>query len=277
VAASDGTSLALTCWSGRGTPVVAVHATGFCKELWQPVVDHLTPRPPVVAPDQRGHGDSSVPPPPYDWWDLGGDLLAVVGACRLEGPLGLGHSSGATALVMAELLRPGSFSALVLVEPIVFPEPYRRMEENPMSAVALRRRRDFPSKEEAAEAFRGRGPFAGWVEPSLDAYVACGFRPGPGGWTLKCSPEIEAEFYRGATAHGVWGRLGQLGCPVVVVAGEDSPSHSPPFLRALMGQFAAARLEVVPGATHFVPMQRPGALAALVGARWRARPRRAAS
>ena len=75
---------------------------------------------PVLAADQRGHGDSSTPPPPYDWWDLGRDLLAVVDACRLERPGGPGPLSGAAALVLAELLRPGAFASLALVEPIIF-------------------------------------------------------------------------------------------------------------------------------------------------------------
>ncbi len=74
--------------------MLAVHATGFCKELWGPVAALLAPNP-VVAPDQRGHGDSSTPPPPYDWWDLGRDLLEVVAAGGTSRPLGLGHQGEA--------------------------------------------------------------------------------------------------------------------------------------------------------------------------------------
>ncbi|MFH1329354.1 MAG: alpha/beta hydrolase [Actinomycetota bacterium] len=240
-----------------------MHATGFCKELWAPVADLPRPRP-VVAPDQRGHGESSVPPPPYDWWDLGRDLLAVVEACRLERPLGLGHSSGAAALAMAELLRPGTFAALVLVEPIVFPVAASRMEENPMTRAALRRRRSFPSAEAAVESLRGRGAFAGWTEAALALYAAHGFRSEEGRWALRCSPETEAEFYRGATAHGAWERLGEVSCPVVLVAGAASTSHPAWFIEAMHERFAAARLEVVAGAGHFLPMERPDAVAALV-------------
>ena len=262
--AADGCSLALASWGERGLPVLAVHATGFCKELWEPVA-RRAPRPwRVVAPDQRGHGDSAAPPFPYDWWDLGRDLLAVTAHAALEHPVGLGHSSGATALVMAELLRPGTFRALVLVEPIVFPPPYFRAEENPMSAAALRRRACFPSTEAALAAFRGRGPFRRWTDEALALYATHGLGPQGGAWALKCAPQVEAEFYRGATAHGVWERLGEVACPVLLVAGADSDSHPASFMGAMQRRFAGARLEVVAGAGHLVPMEQPGAVAGLV-------------
>jgi pimeloyl-ACP methyl ester carboxylesterase len=242
--------------------VLAVHATGFCKEMWGPVAALLAPHP-VVAPDQRGHGDSSVPSPPCDWWDLGRDVLAVVDACGLEGPVGVGHSSGAAALAMAEILRPGTFASLLLIEPIIFPFAGVRTEDNPMTRAALRRRRVFASADEAAAALRGRGAFAGWAEEALALYAAHAFRAAPEGWVLKCSPEVEGEFYRGATAHGAWARLHEITCPLVLAAGAESESHPAPFLEAMRDRFGAARLEVVAGAGHFVPMERPEAVAAL--------------
>jgi pimeloyl-ACP methyl ester carboxylesterase len=261
--AAAGGSLAAAVWEGRGTPVLAVHATGFCKELWTPVARLLAPHP-VVATDQRGHGDSAAPPPPYDWWDLGRDALEVLTGCGLEGPVGLGHSSGAAALVMAELLRPGTFAALVLVEPIIFPLPPLRMEDNPMTVAALRRRRSFASEAEAAASLRGRGAFAGWTEEALALYVRHAWRDEAGARVLKCAPETEAEFYRGATAHGAWARLHEVGCPVVLAAGRESTSHPVEFIAGMRERFAAARLEVIPGAGHFLPMERPDVVASLV-------------
>ena len=259
-----GLSLAVASWGEEGVPVVAAHATGFCKELWEPVIRRARRPWRVVAPDQRGHGESAPPPLPIDWWDLGRDLLAVVDQAAGERPVGLGHSSGATALAMAELLCPGTFRALVLVEPIVFPPPYFRGEENPMSAAALRRRSSFPSPEAALAAFRERGPFRRWTDEALALYVEHGLRPQDGAWALKCRPEVEAEFYRGATAHGVWERLGEVRCPVLLVAGADSDTHPPSFLDAIGRRFAGARVAVVPGVGHFAPMEQPGAVAGLL-------------
>lgn len=266
MAAAEGRHLSLTAWGAGAPAVLVVHATGFCKEVWQPVVRRMTRARLVVAVDQRGHGDSPPVPGPCDWWDLGRDLLRVIDHLAGRRPVGLGHSSGGAALVMAELLRPGTFSALLLVEPIIFPPPYFRAADNPMSAAARRRRAAFPSPDAACSAWRGRGAFRGWTAEALDLYVAHALREQDGAWVLKCSPEVEAEFYRGATAHGAWERLGEVACPVVLVVGAGSDTYSGSFGRALAARFAAARLEVVEGAGHFVPMERPGALAAILDA-----------
>lgn len=263
--APQGHRLAILSFEGAGRPVLAVHATGFCKELWAPAVAALRSPCRVVAFDQRGHGDSGAPPPPWDWWDLGREALVVLEHIG-EPAVGLGHSSGGAALAMAEILQPGSFRALVLIEPIILPPPFFRAEENPLSTAALRRRATFPSPAAARAALHGRGAFGSWTEEALGLYVRHGLQEEGSEWVLKCSPAEEAECYRGATAHGAWDRLGEIGCPVVLVAGARSDSHGPSFSAALGNRFQDVRLEVVPDAGHFLPMERPAAVAALLDA-----------
>jgi pimeloyl-ACP methyl ester carboxylesterase len=253
---------------GEPGTVVLIHATGFCKETWLPVVAALRGRVATVALDQRGHGRSGKSDPPFDWWDLAADALHVLDVMDPPPPhIGLGHSSGGAALAMAEIVTPGTFDSLVLVEPIVFPGPYGRTEDHPLTVGALRRRRAFDSIDDVLATFRGRGPFARWVDEALLAYAEFGtVEDEGGGRRLACPPEVEAEFYRAATAHGAWDRLGEIRCPVTVVVGEDSDSHPREVAAALTGRFRDADLVVVPGATHFVPMECPEALARVVSA-----------
>jgi pimeloyl-ACP methyl ester carboxylesterase len=242
--------------SGAGVATLFVHANGFCKEMWRPVVD-ATSGIRAVSVDQRGHGDSGVGTFPFDWWDLGRD--ATEWSRMLPGPrVGVGHSSGGAALVLAELLAPGTWDHLILIEPIIFPGPFERAETHPLVTGALRRRTTFASRRETRNAYSGRGPFAGWTAAALDLYVEYGFRDGPDGERrLACSPETEAEYYRMATAHGAWERLGEVGCPVTMLAGEHSDSHPPDFAGRLASRFPSAELITVPGAGHFIPMERP--------------------
>ncbi|HUG75609.1 MAG TPA: alpha/beta hydrolase [Acidimicrobiia bacterium] len=245
--------------------VFFVHATGFCKETWEPVTGHLAGLP-AIAIDQRGHGDSTVGEPPFDWWDLGHDVLAVLDAFPSTRPtIGVGHSSGAAALAMAEVLRPGAFDHLVLIEPITFPGPYGPGDDHPLARGARKRQATFTSLDEAEQRFRGRGPFSRWTDEALSAYLRFGTVPtADGGRRLACQPDTEAEFYRAATTHAAWERLPEIACPVTLVIGQDSDSHPLDFVEQLAARFQNCQTTVVAGATHFVPMEKPTEVARLI-------------
>ena len=270
VGSPDGLELSIRSRAGTDPPpgVLFVHATGFCKEVWEPVLEEVAQlgrAPAALTMDQRGHGDSGTPPLPYSWEALGQDVSAVLRG--RPGPwIGVGHSSGGAAVAMAEINRPGSFAGLMLIEPIVFPGPHRRLEDGPMSAVALRRRDGFASPEAAYENFSGKGPFSGWDDRALRAYVRGGLRrAGADEWRLKCSPQSEAEFYREGNNHGTWERLGEVSCPVRLISGAASTSHPPAVVAAQAEQIRNVETIVVAGATHFVPMEQPAAVAAQIG------------
>lgn len=249
-------------WSGSGDGWLAfAHATGFCKEVWAPVVAELREageQRSIVAWDAPGHGDAEAFAVPVDWWDFAKHALDVIS--DLSGPIvGVGHSMGGATLAMAELLVPGTFSGLILIEPVIFPPPFRRMEQFPLVEGALRRRAEFGSLEAALENFAK--PFASWDRRALDAYVRGGFRENDGRRRLKCRPEVEAETYRGATAHGLYGRLGELRVPILILAGEQSTTFTASYIAELATLIPGARHEIVAGASHFLPMERPDIVA----------------
>jgi pimeloyl-ACP methyl ester carboxylesterase len=248
--------------TGSGPGVLFVHANGFCKELWDPIIEGVSGA--SMAIDQRGHGGSEVGPPPFDWWDLGRDALGW--ADSLPPPrVGVGHSSGGAGLAMAEILHPGTWDHLVLVEPIILPGPFHRAETHSLVEGALRRRTRFDSREQTRASYAGRGPFTRWTDRALDLYVEHGFRDdSDGSRVLVCDPEIEAEFYRMASAHGAWDRLGEIACPVTLMLGEHSDSHPPQSAVALAGRFRDCRMVTVPGAGHFVPMEQPDVLSEVI-------------
>ncbi len=83
VTSKDGVQLAAIEAGDSAHPtVVLVHGYPNTKELWRPLLPHLTERYHVVAYDLRGMGASSTPrgPAAYDFDRLGDDLLAVIAA-----------------------------------------------------------------------------------------------------------------------------------------------------------------------------------------------------
>ena len=253
-----------TASGGSGDPdALFVHATGFSKESWHPVVGAMATTPfSWLSMDLRGHGDSGRGEFPYAWDLLGGDVLGVLDG--RTGLVGVGHSCGGVALVRAEASRPGTFRRLLLIEPIIFPTPAQRLD-GPMSAVARRRRSVFDSREVAHERFSS-GPFADWTEQALDAYLDGAFVKTAQGYELKCPPDVEADYYAEGSNHDTWDLAGSLDIPVTIVAGEHSNTHQDPYLDSLVSRFTQPDLIVIPGVGHLIPMEDPERLASIVDA-----------
>jgi pimeloyl-ACP methyl ester carboxylesterase len=268
VTTADGAAITVHDLGGDGTPLVLAHATGFHGLTWAPAARHLADVSRSISFDQRGHGLSSLPPGwDFDWEGLATDVLTVVDALGVDRPYAAGHSSGATALLLAEESRPGAFAGLYCYEPVVVPvkTPLGRDPDSWLAARARRRRDAFASREEAFTAYAGRAPFASFDPEVVRAYVDHGFEEVPDdGVRLRCRPETEARIAEMATAHDCFARLGDIACPVTIACGSETDAYGPAVLEAQAEPLRQATTEVLPGLTHFGPMEDPEAVAASI-------------
>lgn len=241
------------------------HATGFHKLVWRPLVDALRQQGfggRIVASDFRSHGQA----PKLDqhtWTHFGDDVSRTL--YGITGPIvGVGHSMGATALLQSALAHPDRFRGLVLVEPIVFPPVAFESAEHPLVVGAARRRREFGSQQEAIDNFAGKSVFANWVPDALAAYVEGGLVKEGDGWALACEPADEADIFRRAGSDDVFSRLEQVTTPTVLVVGETTDTYPAGYVEILGDRMASTDLVYIQNAGHFVPMERPAALARVV-------------
>jgi pimeloyl-ACP methyl ester carboxylesterase len=178
--------------------------------------------------------------------------------------VGVGHSMGGAALVMAELLAPGSFDALVVVEPIVFGPPYLSATDHPLVKLALRRRVSYPSRTALEASYSSKPPFAAWHPDALEGYVDGGFIEDDGQVRLACRPTSEAEVFAASAAHAAWERLGEVTIPVTILFGEHTDTYEVGHAEAMGQRFGKAVVQSVPGTSHFLPMERPDVVAGAV-------------
>jgi len=267
---SDGVAVSVVDYSpGSSAPCVLFsHATGFHGRCFDPharLLDDFH----CVTFDYRGHGDSVIDPNwQVRWSAYGDDALAVARHASSNGAvIGVGHSMGGAALVMAALREPGLFRALVLFEPIIFPPVAREpgAPPTPLAEGARRRRATFASFDEAIANYASKPPLNCFTSESLEAYVRHGFRETPEGEvTLKCSPEHEARTFEAGGLHETWDALGNLTTPVWLCRGAVMP-HTPAAIAEQIAQrLPNLHLVAWDDLNHFGPMQDPARLADLV-------------
>lgn len=272
---TDGVVLSVHDLGGNGRDALFGHATGFPVLAYRPLLDLVAADLRIVAPDLRGAGGSLWPlHDRADWQGFADDLAAAGAAVALSAkPLGLGHSSGATALLLLEARRPGTFSALWCYEPAYFPPgadgTLGAVAEEILAhraAGARRRRAEFASRE-AARARLADSPL-GLDDAALAAYLDAAFvARADGSLALGLSPGREAAIYESAPAAAAALDCAAVTCPVQLVCGSASEPASRSGAERLAATLPAARLEELAGLSHLAPLADPGAVAGAVR-RW---------
>lgn len=225
----DGLRIAALDWGGDGPPVLLLHPNGFCAGLFDPVARRLAGRFRPVGVDLRGHGASDKPPPPepYRYDLMAADVITVLDALGLDDVAVAGGSLGGGVAIHLDRLQPGRLRRMMLCEAIARPTPAGRAPENPLVAVALRRRVVWPSRAAMVASYGTRPPLDSLAPEALEAYVEWGtVVREDGSVELACPPEVEAAIFGAPPmVEGVgaaWEHLGHLSAPAVVLAGARS-------------------------------------------------------
>ena len=266
-------------WDGGIPPALFVHATSFCADGWRPVVAEFRRASAMplrsVAIDQRGHGGSDAPTDPaaYQWTQVADDVAAIASKLMAEDPtrgpvIGVGHSSGATALLAAAGMHPERFAALVAIEPVLWDAPADRGTDSfagsTFLASAARRRRDrFASREQARERLRAKPPFAHFDPVAFDAVSSGLFAADGDGVRLICSGEREAACYEGAAALALWPLVAQIRAPLLLVLG-DRGAVAPALRDRLVAALPSVQVVTIARASHFVALEHSREVGAVI-------------
>ncbi|KAH6860903.1 Alpha/beta hydrolase family-domain-containing protein [Alternaria rosae] len=174
--------------------IIAAHANGFPKELYEPLWDELLGRcqqhgfgirgiwiadvvhqglSSVLNEDKLGNDPS--------WLDHSRDLLHMVNIFRDQMPrpiIGVGHSMGGCQLANLALLHPRLLETLILIDPVIQGKVSLNGNVGP-AAASSRRRERWPSREEAAKSFGKSKFYQTWDPRVLGLWVQYGLRDVP--------------------------------------------------------------------------------------------------
>lgn len=229
--------------AGTGDAVLLISGLSMPGAMWAPQVKALSPQFTVVTFDNRGVGDTDLPPEPvYTMGQIADDAAALLRQLKIARAHVVGSSMGGSVAMELALRHPQLVRSLVLVSS--WAKIDARFVRVIDSWVSLASR--VPIEE------RYRHVFFPWI-----------FSPA----FFEKKDNVEAAF-RGAMGHGhhtkpeaierqargiyTWSgtripRLGSIRVPTLVVGGKDDILTPPDFSRALAKLIRRARLSLVPG------------------------------
>jgi haloacetate dehalogenase len=176
-------------WNQGNVPLVLLHGLADHALVWSSLGDYLSEQYHIVAPDMRGHGESSKPDRGYTFTDAIADLEALMEHLGWSSAHVLGHSwTGKVALIWARQ-HPQRLRSMILVDPIfvwkmpsvmkvTFPLLYRVLP-------FLQGMGPFASYEQALNQARQLNLYQGWSSLQQQVFQA-GIEQKPDGcWGSK--------------------------------------------------------------------------------------------
>jgi pimeloyl-ACP methyl ester carboxylesterase len=134
-----GLNFHVTSWGAGPNPLLLLHGVHGTTQSWDPLVDAFNGAVPLIAYDQRGHGESSWPETGYDVRTMADDAAAI--ALELKTPIDvLGHGFGAAVALVLAAHHPHVVRRLVVSEP-----PFEDHGFGPVSRIIMESPEDFES------------------------------------------------------------------------------------------------------------------------------------
>ncbi|KAJ2502863.1 hypothetical protein GGH96_000733 [Coemansia sp. RSA 1972] len=256
--------------------LLLAHANGFHKELWEPTLARMFSHKgdwcidQAVALDSYNHGDSAITnrssiseETDSPWFLNARDLLAVVEQLNSPHPVvGIGHSWGASSLLLAEIMSPHTFAGLVATDPVLFRKP---TENAKLREITMKRRAAWSNIQTARSYFEPHAFFSLWDPRILDLHIKHGLETvfDENKLVLKCRPVNEAAVYAGALHASPFAteHLWKIQCPVAFLTGEKSPMCPPAHVKDITKDIGDCVRVVMPGAGHLLVHEDPDATA----------------
>lgn len=234
---------------GQGTHLLLVHGFPLTRQLWKPQIDSLSDKTRLLAPDLRGHGESSATPGPYTMDLLADDLNVFL------------DKIGITQPVVVCGLSMGGYVSFAF---------YSKFADRVAGLIltSTRAAADTPEgkqgRVEAAERIRKEG-ISAIVEGLLlklmspETYKK---RPDLVSQVREIMEHVSKEAYLGDLM-GMKERpdarsmLSQINVPTLIIHGADDQIVPSQEARTMLASIPGASMEIIPGVGHLPNLEKP--------------------
>jgi 3-oxoadipate enol-lactonase len=231
--------------------VVLSNSLGSTPAMWDPQYPAFAERLRVARYDHRGHGESPVPPAPYELAELGADAIALLDRLGLERVHWCGLSLGGMVGMWMAINAPERIDRLVLCctsarlgPPEMWIDRAATVRAEGVGAIA-----DAGIERWLSPAFMEREPEAATrVKAMLIATPAEGYAACCG--VIERMDQVD--------------QLDRISAPTLVIAGAEDPATPPHHGELIASRIPGARLEIVPDARHLATIEQPAAMTELI-------------
>ena len=239
-----------TAWEmhGSGPSVALIHGFGLNRAMWRWQLPALMQDFRVLTFDLLGHGESAPPASRPDLAMFSEQLLRLMDRCAIERAAVVGFSLGGMIARRFALDHPDRLSALAIL--------HSAHDRTPAEREAVRRRMHHT---------REHGPAAN-VDSALERWFTPVFRAADPEtialvrrWIAGNDACVYPRIYRVLAEDDaeIVDGLERIGCPTLVMTGEDDPGNTPAMSQAMAERIPGARLVILPGLRHMALAESP--------------------
>jgi len=245
---------------GEGVPVILLHGFPTSSRIWQGVIRDFPEGHRLVVCDLPGYGRSEVGPGPVDCEALAQGVLGLMDDLRIQRAALAGHGLGGGVAQAIAVRAPGRISHLALIDSAAFGHAPTRL----------------------ARFARLIAPLAKWLPPGLLAGLVQGsVRTGFSDperhrlsldtclqpFTSRAGRDLLVRHLRAlprCPTAGLTPSLAALRIPTAIVWGAEDRFYPVSLAERLRAAIPDATLEVVAGASHFLPEDAPDRVRAAI-------------
>lgn len=234
--------------AGSGTPVVLLHGFPFNRSMWSEQIEALLPRHRVLAPDLRGHGETTVTSGTAAIEEMARDVSALMEKLNISRAAVCGLSMGGYVAMALYRMFPLRARALVLADT----RPGADTEE-------ARANREVQAEKAVREGMAG---IADAMLPKLLSPKTVARNPAVVArvrdMILKTNPEGAAAALRGmAQRRDQTPFLSRVVTPALIIAGREDMITPLSESELMHREIGGSRLEVIEDAGHISNMEQP--------------------
>lgn len=233
--------------------LVFSNSLGTTLEMWDVQAAYFSATHRVIRYDTRGHGGSVTTPGPYTFDQLGGDVVALLDALKLDRASFVGISMGGLTGLWLGVNAPQRLDRLVVANSAA----KIGTADNWLGRAATVREKGTAAMAELAGSSPGR-----WFTEALIAAQPVVVQRAQG-WIAGTAPEGYAACCEALAQADLRSALGAIRVPTLLVAGSVDPVTTVADAQALQAGIAGAQLAEVL-ASHLSNLEAPDAFNAAV-------------